>query len=127
MAYVSIPNRVFSPQLQDAAEKEWEAFAAERKAGVEEITALRQKVVEEEERKRLDRERIQEAKEKEKEKETLAEASTPAAAADKVDDVHEATRDAAMDVDDEGKDDRDAEPEKKDDRMEGDDDDAVEY
>lgn len=125
MAYVSIPNRVFSPQLQDAAEKEWEAFAAERKAGVEEITALRQKVVEEEERKRLDRERIQEAKEKEKE--TLAEASTPAAAADKVDDVHEATRDAAMDVDDEGKDDRDAEPEKKDDRMEGDDDDAVEY
>ena len=38
-------------QVQDAAEKEWDEFKAERTAGVEEISRLRERVAEESRRK----------------------------------------------------------------------------
>lgn len=41
-------------KVQEAAEKEWEAFRAERTAGVDEIQQLRQRVIDEEERKKSD-------------------------------------------------------------------------
>lgn len=42
-------------QVKEAAEAEWEAFKTERAAGVEEINQLRQRVAEEESRKKTDR------------------------------------------------------------------------
>lgn len=42
-------------EVKEAAEKEWEAFKEERTAGVEEITRLRQRVAEEEARKKSER------------------------------------------------------------------------
>ncbi|KII95445.1 hypothetical protein PLICRDRAFT_34307 [Plicaturopsis crispa FD-325 SS-3] len=42
--------------VKDAAEKEWEEFRTERTAGIEEISQLRQRVAEEEARKKADRE-----------------------------------------------------------------------
>ena len=41
--------------MKEAAEKEWEEFKAERTAGVEEIGHLRERVAEEEERKKTER------------------------------------------------------------------------
>lgn len=43
-------------EVKEAAEKEWAAFHEERKAGIEEITQLRQRVVLEESRKKTERE-----------------------------------------------------------------------
>ncbi|EJF57335.1 hypothetical protein BD309DRAFT_1044550 [Dichomitus squalens] len=42
-------------EVQEAAEKEWEQFKAERAAGVEEINRLRERVAEEESRRKTDR------------------------------------------------------------------------
>ena len=42
-------------QVTEAAEKEWEEFKAERTAGVEEITHLRERVAEEESRRKTER------------------------------------------------------------------------
>ena len=42
-------------QVAEAAEKEWEEFKAERTAGVEEITHLRERVAEEESRRKTER------------------------------------------------------------------------
>lgn len=42
-------------QVKEAAEKEWEAFHAERAAGIDEIKQLRHRAAEEEERKKRDR------------------------------------------------------------------------
>lgn len=43
------------PQVKEAAEKEWDAFKTERTLGVEEISQLRQRVAEEQERKKAER------------------------------------------------------------------------
>lgn len=40
------------PQVKEAAEKDWEAFHAERAAGIDEIKKLRDRAAEEEERKK---------------------------------------------------------------------------
>ncbi len=42
-------------QVAEAAEKEWEEFKEERAAGIEEITQLRQRVAQEEARKKVER------------------------------------------------------------------------
>ncbi|KAI0363395.1 hypothetical protein BV20DRAFT_975747 [Pilatotrama ljubarskyi] len=42
-------------EVKEAAEKEWEAFKAERAAGIEEIKRLRQRVAEEENRRKVER------------------------------------------------------------------------
>ena len=41
--------------MKEAAEKEWEDFKTERSAGIEEITHLRERVAEEEQRKKTER------------------------------------------------------------------------
>ena len=45
----------FPFKVAEAAEKEWEAFKAERAAGIEEISRLRQRVAEEQSRKKSER------------------------------------------------------------------------
>lgn len=53
-AYTKL-RRSHSTQVKEAAEKEWEEFHKERTHGIEEITRLRQRVAEEEERKKGER------------------------------------------------------------------------
>ena len=43
-------------QVREAAEKEWELFSEERSAGIEEVSQLRQRVAEEEARRKNDKE-----------------------------------------------------------------------
>ncbi|TDL22971.1 hypothetical protein BD410DRAFT_787780 [Rickenella mellea] len=109
-------------QFKEGADKEWEAFKVERQAGIEDISSLRQKVADEEERKRQEREAVQAAKD--------AEPTTISSVPEKPEGDHgdhTEARQAEMEIDDDAsKDDRDVE-QKKEDRMGSDEDDAVEY
>ena len=111
--------------MKEATEQEWEAFSTERSAGVEEIMTLRQRVAEEDARKRSE----QEAAAAEKNKDApMAEDDRPAAP-----EAPAAEKKEAMDVD-EGES-KDVVPEREHERevkeeaapMQADDDDAVEY
>lgn len=118
-----IPNNNIR-QVKEAAEKEWDTFKEERAKGVEEIKDLRQRVAEEQERRKAERESRRDS---ENDKEMAAADDSPTV---------EKSRDG-MDVDDvpveaatkdDGKD-AVAEPDAKDESaaMRADDDDAVEY
>ncbi|KAG6331443.1 hypothetical protein ID866_7649 [Astraeus odoratus] len=111
-------------EVAEAAEKEWSTFREERTAGIDEITQLRRRVVEEESRQKKEREATKE--------------ETPnveAAAEDK--ELEEETKEpeSAMEVDDESKSEPEArtedvrESDRKDEPvpMQADDEDAVEY
>ncbi|KZP09259.1 hypothetical protein FIBSPDRAFT_873741, partial [Athelia psychrophila] len=112
-------------EVHDAAEKEWAEFAAERAAGVEEIREMRERVREEQDRKKAERESREEAAveakgmevdepvvevvEVVKEETKQASKVEPVVVAEKVEAKEE------------------SKPEEKDDAMQADDDDAVEY
>lgn len=55
MSSVACGSRRARAQVAEAAEKEWEEFKVERTAGIEEISRLRQRVAEEETRKKIER------------------------------------------------------------------------
>jgi hypothetical protein len=114
-------------EVKEAAEKEWDAFKNERTTGVEEISQLRQRVAEEQERKKAER---QSQAELDADKEMVPESDQPAPVKPK--------EEVQMDVDDtaetRAKEDTvakeaPAEPEVKEEptAMQADDDDAVEY
>jgi hypothetical protein len=119
----------FVLQVKDAAEKEWDAFKIERTLGVEEINQLRQRVAEEQERKKAERLSRNEPESEDKEMVPQIDEAAPIKPKD----------DVEMDVDDttaETKPKEDivtkevpAEPEVKEEpaAMQADDDDAVEY
>jgi hypothetical protein len=129
-----ILSNVFDPyaQFTEAAEKEWHAFREERTAGVEEVSQLRQRVAEEEARKRIERE-----KEKEIEAETAdvdkemvtdqPETKTAPAEEIKPADEEKPTAEAEMEVDDVAPPAQEENKEERKDEPIGDDDDAVEY
>lgn len=117
-------------QVQEAAEKEWESFKNERAAGVEEISQLRQRVAEEQERKKAERLSRQET-ENNNDKEMVPKIEEAASVKPK-DDVQMDVDDAAADM--KPKEEMvtkevPAEPETKEEpaAMQADDDDAVEY
>ncbi|KZP05151.1 hypothetical protein FIBSPDRAFT_1054247 [Athelia psychrophila] len=110
-------------EVHDAAEKEWAEFAAERAAGVEEIREMRERVREEQDRKKAERESREEA---------AVEAKGMEVDEPVVEVVKEETKQASkvepvvvvvekVEAKEESK------PEEKDDAMQADDDDAVEY
>ncbi|KZP29645.1 hypothetical protein FIBSPDRAFT_851243 [Athelia psychrophila] len=110
-------------EVHDAAEKEWAEFAAERAAGVEEIWEMRERVREEQDRKKAERESREEA---------AVEAKGMEVDEPVVEVVKEETKQASkvepvvvvvekVEAKEESK------PEEKDDAMQADDDDAVEY
>jgi hypothetical protein len=119
-SFFCIPNvNVF--QVNEAAVKEWETFKDERAAGVEEIKDLRQRVAEEQERRKAERESRGEI-DADKEMATVNDSPTAEKSKD------------GMDVDDtpgevSTKDESKDEPDVKDESaaMQADDDDAVEY
>lgn len=126
-------------QVHEAAEKEWQLFREERETGIGEINQLRQRVAEEEARRKT--EKISDKDEMDtdsapgppaaSEDASTTEAPAPAATATEP----SSTREAEMDVDDTTREAREEhkepapEPEKKDEPapMQADDDDAVEY
>jgi len=127
----------FCSQVQDAAQKEWSAFRTERSDAIEEIKQLRQRVVEEEARKKAEQE-LAAAKQAEADMDTdtnVADDTTTTTTITMEKPLeHDVDHDIEMDVDvprtsskDNGKDGR--EPERKEESvpMQGDDDDAVEY
>lgn len=118
---IQIRYQLTIPQVTEAAEKEWAAFREERAAGIEEIKQLRQRVAEEDARRRKERE--QTSKDEIEDKEMA-------------DEPQESKRELApqpegeMEVDDEIRPEPEtAESERKDDLggMRADDEDAVEY
>jgi tyrosyl-tRNA synthetase len=127
ISWESLPSTItICDQVQEAVDKEWSAFCTERTVGIEEITQLRQRVLEAEERKKAER-----AAEADAEAETAA---LPAA------DAAIETRDPEHDVEmhiepeDASREDKDgngdaADHNRKDEPapMQADDDDAVEY
>lgn len=115
-------------QVSEAAEKEWELFSEERSTGIEEVNQLRQRVAEEEARRRNDKEPQQVEVDMAHDDDAPASAVTDAAGSQ--------TKGAEMDVDDaptapsskEQSKSAPPEGEKKDEpAMPADDDDAVEY
>ncbi|PPQ97712.1 hypothetical protein CVT26_001902 [Gymnopilus dilepis] len=125
-------------EVAEAAEKEWELFREERAAGIEEIKQLRQRVAEEEARRKS--EKSQEDKE-EQDAEMTAQDEPPSATGDgeggggtkpeskdvEMDvDESSAPQTADKDKDSEG-DKKDKGEKKEDSTMQGDDEDAVEY
>lgn len=116
-------------QVKEAAEQEWETFRTERTAGVEELATLRQRVAEEDARRRSE----QEAKAAEKDKDAaMAEDDRPAPPEKEAPPAPVAEKEA-MDVDDgvmkEAPTEKEQEREIKEEAapMQADDDDAVEY
>jgi len=111
-------------EVKEAAEKEWETFKNERAAGVQEIKELRQRVAEEQERRKTERERRGEL-EADKEMAAVNDSPTVEKSKDRMD-VDDVSAEAA--AKDDGKD-AVAEPDGKDESsvMHADDDDAVEY
>ena len=108
-------------QVKEATEKEWEAFREERSAGVDEIKQLRERVAEEESRRKT--ERGSEAAKDDVAMSVTSEGDTK---------VHNGDDDGKMDVDEGRRDEKPAATkDKKDDGTPtpapGDDDDAVEY
>jgi hypothetical protein len=112
-------------QVKEASEKEWEMFKDERAAGVEEIKGLRQRVAEEQERRKAERESRGEA-EPDKEMAPVNDSPTAEKSKDRMD-VDDTPAETAA-AKDESKD-ATAEPDAKDEpaAMLADDDDAVEY
>ena len=116
-------------QVREAAEKEWELFSEERSAEIEEVSQLRQRVAEEEARRKNDKEPQQDEVEMAHDDDAPPSAVTDAAGSQ--------TKGAEMDVDDaptapsskEQSKSAPPEGEKKDEpaAMPADDDDAVEY
>ena len=107
--------------MKEATEKEWEAFREERSAGVDEIKQLRERVAEEESRRKT--ERGSEAAKDDVAMSVTSEGDTK---------VHNGDDDGKMDVDEGRRDEKPAATkDKKDDGTPtpapGDDDDAVEY
>jgi len=116
-------------EVKEAAEQEWETFRTERTAGVEELATLRQRVAEEDARRRSE----QEAKAAEKDKDAaMAEDDRPAPPEKEAPPAPVAEKEA-MDVDDgvmkEAPTEKEQEREIKEEAapMQADDDDAVEY
>ena len=120
------PLNSTAPQVREAAEKEWDLFREERTTGIDEIAQLRQRVAEEEARRKTERAADKEdaVMDTEPQLEGAASAPTPL----EVPPALPTTREVDMDVDDEGVS-KQAEQEKKEDSasMQADDDDAVEY
>lgn len=124
----------FTLQVKEAAENEWNMFKDERTSGVEEISQLRQRVAEEQERKKAERlSRNEPEPEAEADKEMVPQSEEATALVKPKDDVQ-------MDVDDTAAETKPkqeeivakevpAEPEVKEEpvAMQADDDDAVEY
>jgi hypothetical protein len=115
-------------EVQEAVDKEWSAFCAERSAGIEEIKHLRQRVVEAEERRKAER-----AADKDAEPSV---GLTDDAAMENKPGTQEPEQDVEMQVETEGvgkevKDDSEGtlDPDRKDEPVpiQADDDDAVEY
>ncbi|KAH7908265.1 hypothetical protein BJ138DRAFT_1174269 [Hygrophoropsis aurantiaca] len=121
-------------EMSEAAEKEWQSFCEERTAGIEEIKTLRQRVAEEESRKKQDKEIVKDEEGEDKRDKEMAVEGEPKF----IDTKSESETNVApgppadMDVDDSpAKDNKDisADLGRKEDSvpMQADDDDAVEY
>lgn len=116
-----------APQVREAAEKEWDLFRDERTTGIDEIAQLRQRVAEEEARRKTERAADKEDAVMDTDPQLEGAASAPTPSLERPSALP-TTREADMDVDDEGGS-KQAEQEKKEDSasMQADDDDAVEY
>ncbi|KIK05801.1 hypothetical protein K443DRAFT_674861 [Laccaria amethystina LaAM-08-1] len=114
-------------EVREAAEKEWDLFREERTTGIDEIAQLRQRVAEEEARRKTERAADKEdaVMDAEPQLEGAASAPTPSLGGPS---ALPTTREVDMDVDDEAGT-KQADQEKKEDSasMQADDDDAVEY
>ncbi|KZP03727.1 hypothetical protein FIBSPDRAFT_1055114 [Athelia psychrophila] len=112
-------------EVHDAAEKEWAEFAAERAAGVEEIWEMRERVREEQDRKKAERESREEAAVEAK----GMEVDEPVVEVVKVmkEETKRASKVEPVVVVEKVEAKEESKSEEKDDAMQADDDDAVEY